>query len=286
MKQVARWLYARGMDLLRGTGIGKYRLVRRFNEFVVARLKSSSVVVDGHSMVLDPNDSLRLSVLGVYEPVETALMKKEIKPGDVVLDIGANIGYYTLLAARQVGPTGRVYAFEPEPSNFDLLQKNITLNGYTNVVAVNKAVSDRSGKLTLYLSKENKGDHRAYTSDEDREAIGIECITIDEFLQGSAPRVDFVKMDIQGFECHALRGMRATLARAATLKLTAEFWPYGLSQAGDSGEALIDLLKDAGFTLYDISEAHHGVEPVDMEDILRRYGRHKMDFTNLYCIKA
>jgi tRNA G37 N-methylase Trm5 len=126
-------------------------------------------VVQGHKMYLDSKESLDLSIYGVYEEYETDLIKKEIDRGDVVLDLGANIGYYTLLFAKKVGDEGRVYAFEPDPTNFSLLKKNVEINGYRNVVLIQKAVSNKNGKLKLYLNEDNKGDHRFYNSHDGRK---------------------------------------------------------------------------------------------------------------------
>jgi len=126
-------------------------------------LRSRSRVF-GHEMFLDPTDSIVSPTLlrdGYFEPYETTLIESEIRPGDVVLDIGANIGYYTLIFARLVGERGRVYAFEPDPTNFRLLKKNVRANGYQNVIFVKKAVADSSGSMPLYLCPDNKGDHPA-----------------------------------------------------------------------------------------------------------------------------
>ena len=90
---------------------------------------------------------MRLSTRGYYEPFITAFVKDMIKEGDIVIDIGAHIGYYTLLFSKLVGKTGKVFAFEAHPDNFTLLKQNVETNGYTNVVVENKAVSNYNGKI-------------------------------------------------------------------------------------------------------------------------------------------
>ena len=97
--------------------------VRMIYYFVIARLKTTFADVQGQKMFLDPGDSIGLSVNEIYEPCVVAVANKEIKKGGVVLDIGANIGYFTLIFARLVGDNGKVYAFEPDPANFALLKK-------------------------------------------------------------------------------------------------------------------------------------------------------------------
>jgi hypothetical protein len=98
-------------------------------------------MVQGHEMMLDSMDSLNLSVSGTYEPFQTSLVKQWIKPGNTVLDIGANIGYYTLIFAKLVGTSGRIFAFEPEPNSFMILSEIVARNNYTNVTRYQKAVS-------------------------------------------------------------------------------------------------------------------------------------------------
>ena len=120
-------------------------------------------------MFLDSVDSLRLSFNGVYEPCETEFVMNEIKKGDVVLDIGANIGYYTLIFARLVGEEGKVFAFEPDPENFALLKKNVEINGYHNVVLVQKAISNKTGKIRLFKFDDFKAGHRIHDSHDSRK---------------------------------------------------------------------------------------------------------------------
>src|SRR5262249_15912979 len=129
-----------------------------------------------------------------YEPFETELLLGHLNPGDVVLDLGANLGYYTLLFARRVGPTGKVFAFEPDPDNFALLEENVARNGYDNMVLARKAASDKSGTAQLYRSADNQGDQRLYDTDGKRPCIEVESITLDEFFADYAGRIDLVKM--------------------------------------------------------------------------------------------
>ena len=157
-------------------------------------------------MFLDPNDSLRLSLWGEYEPFETQLFTNHIENGDMVLDIGANIGYYTLLAARQVGPQGRVYAFEPDPDNFALLQKNIRQNGYKNFALENRAISNQNGKIKLFKDGKNWGGHRIYDTDRNKEHVTVDVITLDRFFADGTTEIDLIKMDIEAQRSGPFRG--------------------------------------------------------------------------------
>lgn len=142
----------------------------------------------------------------VWERTETELVKTLVSEGDCVIDIGAHIGYVTVLFSLLVGEKGCVYGFEPELHNYSLLQKNISINQLQNVVIENKAVSNRSYAGDLYLSKHNKGDHRLAPT-HNRAVQRVDCISLEEYLSDSAHSIDFIKCDTQGAELEILFGM-------------------------------------------------------------------------------
>jgi len=109
--------------------------------------------------------------LDKYEPYLTKLMLSKIKAGDVVIDIGANIGYDTVLFADKVGKKGKVIAIEPDPTNFEILQKNIKENKLFNVVAVQAAVGNENKKMKIFESEENFGDHRMWANLADQNPL-------------------------------------------------------------------------------------------------------------------
>lgn len=241
--------------------------------------------VQGHEMFLDAKDSLRLSINGIFEPFETQLVNTQIRKGDIVLDIGANIGYYTLIFARLVGEQGKVFAFEPDPTNFSLLQKNVEINGYKNVELVQEAVSNKTGKLRLYLSEDNKGDHRIYDSHDDRESIEIEATRLDDYFRNYDGVVDFIKMDIQGAEAGAVQGMCDLLTKQKDVRLVTEFWPIGLKRSGVEPDEYLKLLLELGFRLYEVSEAEKRIKPVNIPELLQIYTPERENFTNLFCLR-
>jgi FkbM family methyltransferase len=232
-------------------------------------------------MHLDPRDSLDLSVNEVYEPFETELVHQLVGKGDKVLDVGANIGYYTLIFARQVGACGRVFAFEPDPANFALLKKNVESNGYKNVVLVNAALSDQSGRLKLYLCDENRGDHRIYPSAENRQAIEIPAITADLCVGDQAGDIRFVKMDVQGAEGRVLLGMDRILQGPGLKNVMLEFWPQGLRSAGNDPEQVLDLLKRQEFGFQIIDQQRKQLSTVKPESLLRDFTMENGRQTNL-----
>ncbi len=172
---------------------------------------------------------------------ERKLLRTILSPGDVAVDAGANIGIYTRFLSLCVGPTGCVHSFEPSPENFRRLQA--ATRKLPNVRLSQAAVGESSRRSRLYVSDKLNVDHRAYLPEGDsRNTVPIEMIALDDYFK-PGERVDLIKMDIQGYELHALRGANRVLADNPGIKLLFEFWPYGLKQAGASWVELIEALK-------------------------------------------
>lgn len=255
---------------------------------IVNAFKPDSVVVGPHKMFIDKEDrviSAELILSGKWEEYESNLFEKSIQPGDTVLDIGAHIGYYTLIAARKVGPKGKVYAFEPLTKNFNLLKKNVEANGYTNVELINAAVSNKVGIAKLFLSNEdNYGDQRIYDSEESRKTLRINTTTLDKYFS-NRKGVNVVKMDIQGSEMLALKGAIQLFKRSRKLKVFTEFWPKALRQAGSSATEYLNLLKRYRLELYEVSNEKASVKKVSPKTLLGRYPETSMFNADLMCIK-
>lgn len=193
---------------------------------------------------------------------EISLMKKYIKKGDTVLDIGANIGFYAEILSGIVGTNGKVHCFEPDTTNFKHLQDRC--KKLSNVSINNKAVSEKTETIKIYTSKQLNVDHRTYKPDEYDQEIEIEAIAIDEYL-GSPfnsaqddKKINFIKMDIQGFEMSAAKGMTHTL-QSPDIKMLSEFWPYGMRKAGTNVLEYFKFLRQYGFYIY-LIENHQLVE--------------------------
>lgn len=270
---------------------GRLRTIEERAE-AVHRLLRSRAEVFGHRMVLDADDAVvtdHLCRLGSFEPFETELVMRTVRPGDTVLDVGANVGYYTLIFARLVGPHGRVFAFEPDPQNFDLLRRNVRANGYANVTLEQKAVADSAGALALYRNPANKGDHRTYDAGGGREAVEVGAVALDDYFASLDGRVDLIKMDIQGAEERALAGMLKLLGRNPGVRLITEFWPRGLRLCGGDARRYAGRLRELGFGLRVINEAAERLEAFDLEAVLRRLPAEPDTdwfFTNLFCERA
>lgn len=275
MQKLVFSIYKRIVKIFSGHDIGRIYAIWIVHRSIVSWLKPTFVEIQGHKMFLDPKDSLRLSIFP-YEPVETELVKREVKKGDIALNIGANIGYYTLILARLVGQEGKIYAFEPDPDNFALLTKNVEINNYQNVILEEKAVSNRTGKGRLYLSKYNKGDHRVYDCYDGRGSIEIEVTRLDDYFKGYNGKIDFIKLDVQGAEGGVIQGMLSLLEKTKNLKMLTEIWPPGLEKFGTGFKKYLRLLLEYGFKLYYINEEERKIEPITISQLLRIYNTIKL----------
>jgi FkbM family methyltransferase len=182
-----------------------------------------------------------------WEPGLTALLGARIAPGMIVIDGGAHAGYFTCQAARLVGPRGLVLAFEPAPRNFALLQANVWRNGFTNVACFPWALGSEPDLAELRLSATNTGDHRLHGDGPDA-GITVRVAALDEVL-AIRPPIDIVKLDVQGNEEAAVRGMTRLLAASPRVLVTVELSPADARAAGSDPNSLLGWYRSLGFEL-------------------------------------
>jgi FkbM family methyltransferase len=168
-------------------------------------------------MSLEPWDFLdaRLFFFGVWEPVITRMMVGHMRAGAVAVDVGANVGYYSLLMSRGVGPGGRVYAVEPAPTIRSRLEKNVALNGATNIKVVPYGISDRTERRSFHLSQGNSGgSHFAEVTIQGND--GLELRPLDQIIATEdLSRVGLIKIDVEGMEQIVLGSIHNLLPRLA-----------------------------------------------------------------------
>ena len=247
-------------------------------------------IVRGHRMYLAPKfryPPIDMLVDG-YEKDATGLFERLVEPGMTVLDIGAHVGYYTLLAARGVGRQGRVHAFEPEPDNFALLQKNIQLNGYGQVSAHQCAVANSNGPARLLISALDTGCHSLYPDSRPKQdSVEIQVTSLDTFLEEAGwPQVDLIKLDVEGSELEVLAGMGRCLRQARDLKMLVEFCPHVLAFRGSRPEALVEALRAHQFQIHILHESgSEALEAVVLQGLVAQLLRDK-GHVNLLCVKG
>lgn len=208
--------------------------------------------VSGFDMILDLQDRWGVSKYilkhGDYDPELTSVVKDNLKEGATCLDVGANIGFWTCFLLHNCR-AAQVISIEPEPGNARLLHENARLNGVDSRVEIHQlAVGASDGKLNLYLSQDNAGDHQLYATVEKRTQITVDVRRLDDLVAGR--KIDFIKMDIQGYEPFALKGMVDTLASNPNLMMLTEFWPAAMQRAGAAPQDFLQYLSSLGFRFY------------------------------------
>ena len=202
---------------------------------------------------LDRWAALQAHRFGLMGEAELHFFERVIRRNWNVADVGANQGFYTLYLSKQV-IDGRVYAFEPDPTLFAALQENSRRNGAKNVTLFNAAVASQSAKLRLRSDGLNRGDNRIVPGQFSASGtIEVEATPLDLAIPDL--KLDLLKVDVQGFELEVLRGAERLLQANAGLVILIEFWPYGLRMAGSTPEELLDLMRNAGFSLFRLSHA-------------------------------
>ena len=238
----------------KGYGFGKTRPGRLILKIITKLFRADYVEVQGHNMYLHPgNDDY--SLYGVYGELDTEIVKNEIEKGDIVVDVGASIGYYTLIFARAVGKDGHVFAFEPRPERFELLKKNIEINGYENVTIEQMAVMDENGETNFYFSKNEKTGFKLEVSEKHKNVISergrAKTVRLDDYFRKNnlLDKIKFIKSDVDGPEFSVLRSL-GNMLKNKSLKLFFE-WDYDyIKVAGDDPEQLLELLYKNEFHIF------------------------------------
>jgi FkbM family methyltransferase len=184
--------------------------------------------------------------LGVFERAEQDVFARTVRSGDVVYDLGANVGFYTLLAAKLAGPTGRVVAFEPVPRNLGYLRRHLALNQCENVSVVAAAVSDRSGTARF----RDGPAHTVGTLARDERGYDVQVVALDDYCAAPAPRV--IKIDVEGAEADVLRGAARVLREARPIVLLS-------THSTALRHECIGLLAEAGYGVVPM-----GGDPADL----------------------
>ena len=231
---VALLLFFQGAWLYRE---GRFRLTGR-------------TTVDGLKIYLDPKDQVitrSTLVYGEWEIGESAEMRRLIRPGDTVVDVGANVGWYTLLASSRVGDSGRVIAFEPAPGSLSLLRKSIAANQLSNVTVETRALWNGRGSITLHIHETNRGGNSILEDPGRTVAVEVETISLDEYLGDRQSEIGLVKIDVEGAEGLVLAGMRETLRKRLPRTMIVEFNPSAVRRTGLNPEDVVHRVLVQGY---------------------------------------
>jgi len=290
--------YKHHFDLIKNGIISPANLAKLFEElpeyksledFRKGRVKTK----EGFDLILDRNDFILSRALAIdkeWELEETNLFKKEVKKGMNVIDIGSHIGYFTVLFSKLVGEKGKVFAFEPFPRSFEILKQNLVLNNLNNVKLSNEGISNYSGKGELFLqTNEGSVDNRMYEEalvkilDYDRKSIIVRTKKLDEIE--FEDKIDFIKMDVQGYESQIIEGAKKMLRESTNLKMLVEFIPNAHRVQGKNEEDFIRLLDELGFEIFAME--NNDINKIDIEKLysLEDFGDPGWH-VSLFCIKS
>lgn len=253
------------------------------NDVVMTRLWSDhSFLASTRDMIVTPN----LINIGMVEPHNSRLIVSLIGPGDVVVDIGANTGYYSVLGAWRAFPRGQIWSFEPNPAAYALLSDNLHNNGFGTIAHRHRvALSNRQGEATLrvfpgYEATSTIRDvSRAFVDHTERETgrpsheVVVPVDTLDNIMR-DCPAIDFIKIDAEGHEPEIIDGAQQILARSKNLKMLMEFVPPILDDG--KARAMLAMLRAIGLTIYRFDNDAN-LTRYDDDDALMRF-----DFSDLF----
>ena len=247
--------------LSRGKGYGKKRPVRKILYLLDLLFRSNEVEVHDHKMYLPNKGFMEYSTFGIYGELDTLAVESIVQPGDYVIDVGAAIGYYTLILARAVGKNGLVIAFEPKKERLPILTKNIKVNQYKNVKLENKAILPKDVKSTFFSRSDGVAGLRFianpqkkyYYLDTYKHTVPAEVSTIelDEYLKelGLIEKISFMKIDVDGPELLVLKSSQSLLQNNH-LKILMEWDQESAKWSGCDPVAIIDLLIENNFKIF------------------------------------
>jgi FkbM family methyltransferase len=246
--------------LIRRLPRGRYRLMEAFGAPAKPFRARLSNELGGHQYVCDLRDAVARQVFftGVYGPQETVLLRVLLRPGMSFVDVGANWGYFSLLAAHLVGSGGRVLALEPDPRVHPLIEANVRMNGLAQVAALRVAAAEAAGVLTLAGFEEDGGNFgisrvMGAGGSHAGPSFQVEGTTLDALLEARGiPAVDLLKMDIEGAEMAALKGLSRSLETGKVRRLLVELHPRELRERGESADSVANHLRAHGYTGFTI----------------------------------
>jgi FkbM family methyltransferase len=200
---------------------------------------------------------------GAWEREEAEIIRQWLGPGATAVNVGANVGYTTMVMANAVGPDGLVLAFEPEPFNFSLLWENVRRNRLSNVLPIHAAVGERTGIVRLAQSPDNSGDHRTAPHPVAVGELDVPMIALDDLLPAHG-RVDAVVIDAQGYDHRIIEGMTKTID-ASRPRMLIEFWPPGIMELGDHPAAVLDRYRQLGYRIRVVTTGDESFDRSDDE---------------------
>ncbi len=210
-----------------------------------------------------PNEKWLINNLtsgNIYEPDVSRVFLRVLREGDTVIDVGANVGFFTMLSAALVGPAGKIVSFEPDERNRDRLNTNLALNSFNNVTLVGNPASNKVAPVEFFINSDDSGGNALWDpgqfpgntkSQANRQTISMTTTTLDDALANyAAPPPKLIKVDTEGADQHVLEGARQLLTGAAVPFVIAELHEFGLEKMGCSQATFRGFMESMGYSTF------------------------------------
>lgn len=267
-------LYLSIFKKIKGRGLSKLPFLLKLNSFLFKTIKTKEVEFFGCKIFLDKHDKYHLSSKNYKIP---DVVKNSINTGQTVIDVGASIGLYTIFFAKMVGEKGKVYAFEPEPKNFELLKKNVEINGFKNVILENKAVSDISSIVKMEIA-DNIANHRI-TNNHSKSTFDIPSVRLDDYFKKKSDKIDFIKIDTEGHDGYVVLGANEIISKNQPIKILLEFHTQFMREAGLEPLNFLKILQKLKLKVIDLEN-----EKLVDESYVKKFNNDYYS-TNFFCEK-
>ena len=280
-------------NLSHGKGYGKKKPIRKIMHFFNLLFRSNEVEVHGHKMYLTRKGQYEYSTLGIYGKLDTFAVENLLQPGDYVIDVGASIGYFTLIFAEAVGKNGLVIAFEPKEDRFGILTKNVKTNNFENVKLENKAIlkkdiggtffSRNDGRAGLRFIPNTNDPSDAVDTHKHTTPIQVPTIDLDDYLKnlGVLEKISFIKIDVDGPELFVLLSSQSLL-KNNNLKILMEWDQKSSKVCGCEPTSIIDLLIENNFKIFYPNYEKNKFIQVNKDELLEMRSENTI---NILCIK-
>ena len=214
----------------------------------------------GIKIYFDPTDPHLIDMINGRDPEKNVkeIFLANINSGSIIIDVGANIGDYTLIASKKVGDSGKIYSFEPLEETFSLLQRNIVLNQTKNCIAINKAIGEKNGISTLYKINASGTMGHLDSKLNEKDLLKhkeIQVTSIDDIVKSEQiSQIDMIKIDVEGFEHEVLLGCQDSFKKNIIKKILCEVHFKYLESKGKDENTIFDMLQRNGFIIQEISK--------------------------------
>lgn len=231
-------------------------------------------------------DSIYFMIKRYTDRYELKLIYDLLSEGDTVVEVGANLGFYTVRLSDIVGKDGKVITFEPSQVTFDKLENRIKKMNCKNVVLEKMAITDGTKEVRLYLSDIHSGDNVIFEIEEERHFEVVKAISLDDYFECDMDKINFVKIDVEGAEGYVFEGMKNIIRSNKHLKIVTEFWPKRIKESGFDPLNFVNYLMDNGYSIFNIDKKCENNGPLTREEIKSMVNANDNNYYNFLCNSA